>query len=184
MTAWSKNVRGEMTDTPEENATVFQDFFNDLFRNDAEGGNVDEECAKMDQREVDRAWGAPKEWEMIEALKQMKHTASGVSGMTATAWQARGENVELRKGTLKILTECWDEEEVPKEWMVFHVAVLFKKGARSDVGNCRGISMAETLPKLHTSTLKKRLESYYEAVVPGCCNGFRRAQGRIDSCSC
>jgi hypothetical protein len=53
MTAWSKNVRGEMTDTPEENATVFQDFFNDLFRNDAEGGNVDEECAKMDQREVD-----------------------------------------------------------------------------------------------------------------------------------
>jgi hypothetical protein len=45
-----KNVRGEMPDTPKENATVFQDFFNDLFSNDAEGGNVDEEHAKMDQR--------------------------------------------------------------------------------------------------------------------------------------
>jgi len=35
---------------------------------------------------------------MMEALKQMKHTAAGVSGITAAAWQARGENEELRKG--------------------------------------------------------------------------------------
>jgi hypothetical protein len=79
------------------------------------------------------------------------------------------------------LTECWEKEEVPKEWMVFHMTVLFKKGARSGVGNYRGISMAETLPKLCTSTLKKRLETYYEAVVPEHCNGFRRGRGRIDS---
>jgi hypothetical protein len=37
-----KNVRGVMADTPEENANVFKDFFNDLFSNDTEGGSVDE----------------------------------------------------------------------------------------------------------------------------------------------
>ena len=122
-----KNVRGEMAETPEENATVFQDFFNDLFSNDTEGGNVDEEHAKMDQREVDRAWGAPKEWEMMEALKQMKHTAAGVSGITAAVWQACGENEELRKGMLQVLTGCWDKEEVPQDWMVFHMTACWLK---------------------------------------------------------
>jgi hypothetical protein len=65
--------------------------------------------------------------------------------------------------------------------MVFHMTVLFKKGARSDVGNYRGMSMAETLSKLYTSMLKKRLEGHYEAVVPEHCNGFRRGRGRTDS---
>ena len=98
----------------------------------------------MDQRDVDRAWGAPKQWEMMEALKQMKHAAAGVSGITAAVWQACGENEELRKGVLEVLQECWEKEEVPTDWMVFHMTVLFKKGTRNEVGNYRGISMAGT----------------------------------------
>jgi len=65
--------------------------------------------------------------------------------------------------------------------MVFHMTVLFKKGARNEVGNYRGISMAETLSKRYTTILKKRLEGCYEATVPEHCNGFRRGRGRIDS---
>ena len=41
--------------------------------------------------------------------------------------------------------------------------------------------MAETMSKLYSAILKRRLESYYEDVVPEFCNGFRRGRGRNDS---
>ena len=176
-----RNKRGEMASTPEENATVFQDFFNELFSNDTQGGDVDQEYEKMKKREVDRMWVAPTEGEMMATLKNMKNTAAGVSGITAAVWQACGENAELRKGMLQVLQECWEKECVPQEWAVFHMTVLFKKGKRDEVGNYRGISMAETLSKLYTSILKSRLEGLYEELVPEYCNGFRSGRGRHDS---
>ena len=82
---------------------------------------------------------------------------------------------------LKVLQECWVKEKVPDEWTIFHMTVLHKKGPRDDVGNYRGMSMAETPSKLCTATLKRRLEGHYETLAPEFCNGFRVGRGRNDS---
>ena len=176
-----KDANGELASTPEQNATVFQTFFNSLFRNDMVSADADGEYVKMTAVEVDRHWSPPQMWEMMEELKKMKKTAAGVSGIPSTVWQACGENEVLRQGMLEVLQECWVKEKVPDEWAVFHMTVLHKKGPKDDVGNYRGISMAETLSKLYTSILKRRLEGYYEMVVPEFCNGFRVGRGRNDS---
>ena len=44
--------------------------------------------------------------EMMDELKDMKHTAVGASGMPSVAWQACGENEDLRIAMLKVLKGC------------------------------------------------------------------------------
>ena len=176
-----RNSAGKMAVTPEENASIFQTFFDDLFSNAEEGHDATAEYAKMEKRKVVRTWGPPTMEEMKEELKHMKHTAAGVSGIPSSVWQACSEDPDLQQGMLRVLRECWVNETVPEEWTKFHMTVLFKKGKKCDVGNYRGISMAETLSKLYTSILKRRLEEQYEALVPEYCNGFRRGRGRMDS---
>jgi hypothetical protein len=176
-----KDANGALASTPEPNATVFPTFFNSLFRNDMVSGDADGEREKMTAVEIDRQCPPPQMWEMMEELKKMKKTAAGTSGIPSTMWQACGENEVLRQGMLEVLQECWAKEKVPDEWTVFHMTVLHLKGPRDDVANYRGMSMAETLSKLYTSILKRRLEGCYEMVVPEFCNGFRAGRGRNDS---
>jgi hypothetical protein len=176
-----RNVDGDMASTPEENASIFQDSFTNLFSNDYGGDDVRMGHEKMPKAEVDRQWGAPTMKEMMDELEDVKHTAAGASGMPSVAWQACGENEDLRMAMLKVLKGCWDHEKVPEEWTEFHMTVLFKKGKKGDVANYRGVSMAETSSKLCAAVLKRRLGSYYEPAMPECCNGFRRGRGRHDS---
>jgi hypothetical protein len=119
--------------------------------------------------------------EMMDELKDVKHTAAGVSGIPSVVWQACGENEDLRIVMLKVLEGCWDHEKVPEEWTEFHMTVLFKRGKKDDVTNYSGTSMVETLSKLCAAVPKRRLESYCESAVPECCNGFRRGRVRHDS---
>ena len=176
-----KKENGQMAHTPEENAEVFQTFFNDLFSNDSISDTSKQEYMLMEQVPVDREWGPPTMWEMEKALKKMKHTAAGNSGIPSSVWQACATDETLKQSMLKVMINCWENEEVPEEWTTFHMTVLFKKGNRDDVANYRGISMAETLSKLYTSILKRRLEQYYEELAPEYCNGFRMGRGRNDS---
>jgi hypothetical protein len=81
-----RNVNGDMASTLEENASIFQDFFNNLFSNDHSGDDARMEYAKMPKVEVDRQWGAPTMKEIMDELKAMKHTAAGVSGTPSVVW--------------------------------------------------------------------------------------------------
>ena len=54
-----RNANGDLASTPDENASIFQDFFNNLFSNDSGGECAKLEYEKMPKVEVDRQWGAP-----------------------------------------------------------------------------------------------------------------------------
>ena len=45
--------------TPEQNATIFQNFFNSLFSDDVVSTGAAGEYEKMSQVEIDRAWSPP-----------------------------------------------------------------------------------------------------------------------------
>jgi hypothetical protein len=49
-----RNASGDMASTPEENASIFQDLFNNLFSNDSGGDNARMAYEKVPKVEVDR----------------------------------------------------------------------------------------------------------------------------------
>ena len=176
-----KNKNGKLATTPEENAVIFQSFFNELFSNDSQGAEGKAAYKDMKYTEVTINWGEPKRWELIKAINNLKHTAPGISGIPAIIWQCLSKDQKLQDSMLKIIVKCWVEETIPEDWSKFHMCVLPKKGDLAEVANYRGISMAETLSKVYSSIIKLRLEGYYESIAPEYCNGFRAGRGRTDS---
>ena len=188
--AWNYcNVRdsnGVLGTGPEDNATNFQNFYTSLYENEENESRKDLSdfwYDKMPQETTDREWRAPTATELKRALREIKNTAPGLSGIPISVWQAMAEEEELNKVMLDIMKECWDKEETPTDWNYFYMTVLEKKGDLSYPKNYRGISIAEAISKIYTTILKFRLSDLYETIAPEYANGFRRGRGRADSIS-
>ena len=177
-----QDENGKISTTPEENADNFQQYYNNLYDNDGEeGGAADCWYDEMEQGENEREWRAPQMFELDRAVRELKNTAPGLSGITAMVWKALIKNSALREIMLETMVECWNKERVPKEWLQYYMTVLEKKGNMNIPGNYRGIAMGETLSKVYTQILKHRLQDLYEGMAPEYANGFRRGRSRIDS---
>ena len=135
----------------------------------------------MTKRKVEREWREPQEYEMLKAIKELKHTAPGLSGVPAALWKAISTDQKLRSVMLNIMKQCWKEERVPQTWLKYYMIVLEKKGDLTLPANYRGISIGEALSKVYTQILKHRLQDFYEEIAPEFCNGFRKGRGRCDS---
>jgi hypothetical protein len=70
---------------------------------------------------------------------------------------------------------------VPKDWLKYYMTVLEKKGDLTLPDNYRGISIADSFSKVHTTMLKHRLQDLYEDLAPQNSNGFRKGRGRTDA---
>ena len=70
-----------------------------------------------------------------------------------------------------------DDAEVPEEWKDSVVSPIFKKGARSDPGNYRPVSLTCNTCKLLEKIIKGEIESHMETYVTGNSqHGFRRGR--------
>jgi hypothetical protein len=179
-----RDVDGVMGTGPEDNATTFQAYYNDLFENESTPDRPDHSDIwynAMPQVAVDREWAPPTEHEMMCALQDINNTAPGMSGIKISVWKAISTDPELRHILLDIMRECWNSEEVPDDWTKFYMTILEKKGDLSYPKNYRGISIAETASKIYTTILKYRLSALYEHLAPEYANGFRKGRGRADS---
>ena len=180
-----KNVRsvdGELGQSPTDNANNFQRFYNDLYDNDGTvGGKADEWYEQMPQTCNDREWRSPQVHELLRAVRELKNTAPGLTGIPATMWKAIVLDERLQEVMLKIMRDCWDTGTVPSEWLVYYMTVLEKKGDKTLCENYRGISIGETFSKIYATILKHRLADLYERLAPEYCNGFRKGRGRSDS---
>ena len=176
-----RDEQGTLAVTPEENAENFKKFFDKLFDNDQKGLPPKEAYKGMKYKEVAFSYREPTMREMRAAIKGLKNTAPGRTGIPASVWKGLAKNEETEKAMLEIMIENWKLEKVPNDWTKFHMCVLPKKGDLTNVANWRGISMAETLSKVYSTIIKKRLEAYYDTIAPEYCNGFRGGRGRNDS---
>jgi len=180
-----KNVRnkdGILGKSPADNADNFQHFYEELYANDGvEGGKADAWFNQMPQRTIDREWRAPQRFELLRAVRELKTTAPGLTGVPAIMWKAIVKDEQLQEVMLNIMAECWETGTVPEEWLVYYMTVLEKKGDKTLCENYRGISIGETFSKVYTQILKYRLSSLYEKLAPEYSNGFRKGRGRSDS---
>ena len=176
-----QNKNGVLGSSPAENADNLKEYYEDLFANQT----ADVEQAKkwyglMEKIPTNRKWNEPTEQELKEAIREVKNTAPGNSGVTSAVWKALIENKKMTKIMLKTMTECWKTETVPEDWTTFYMTVLEKDGDLTLPKNYRGINMGETMSKVYTTILKKRLEKVYEKLAPEYANGFRKNRGRGD----
>jgi hypothetical protein len=118
--------------------------------------------------------------EMTRAISELKNTAPGMTGIPSKVWKALAKDENVKSAMLAVLQNCWREEKVPLSWLEFYVTVLPKKGDLSMPDNWRGISIRETLAKVYTMVLKRRLSALCETIVPECSNEFRKGRGRSD----
>jgi hypothetical protein len=109
--------------------------------------------------------------ELQDSLKETKsRKATGPDGI----------NMELIKyadpllhwGLLHI-NQCLLTYKVPESWKIAEVISLFKKGDRRECKNYRGISLLNTVYKIYTRIVNKRLKTISEALLEEQQNGFR-----------
>ena len=147
-----KNVRsvdGELGQSPIDNANNFQTFYDTLYDNDiAEGGKADKWYEAMPQISTDREWRSPQVHELLRAVKELKTTAPGLTGVPAIMWKAMVKDARLQEVMLEIMRDCWDTGTVPTEWLVYYMTVLEKKGDKTLCDNYRGISIGELFVKV------------------------------------
>ena len=147
-----RNADGVEGTSPAENATNFADFYSHLFGNDGTNDQSAQWYKSMPRTPTDREWREPQMWEMIKAIKELKNTAPGMTGVPSKVWKTLASNVEMRNAMLVVLRNCWREEKVPPGWLDFYMTVLPKKGDLSMPDNWRGISIRETFAKVYKCT--------------------------------
>lgn len=142
-----KKASGELASSPEENATVFEDHFKQLY-----GRLPDGDPAVVDSiPEMQTAWhlgDMPGAGEIEAAVKKLHNTAPGKSGLPAAAWKAMLQTEETRELVFEIVRDIWENEKQPDEFAVGVLAILPKKGDLSEPGNYRGIMMLEVAYKI------------------------------------
>lgn len=89
---------------------------------------------------------------------------------------------------LKELPYCWvdylakffnavfNSEVVPSDWCTSEISLIFKKGDALDPACYRGIALINSIPKIFTSLIGRRLATWCEEneILPECQNGFRK----------
>ena len=73
-------------------------------------------------------------------------------------------------------------ESIPDHLADIEVVMLHKKGCKEDPKNYRGISLINTMLKLYTSMILKRLEKWVDNanILPEAQAGFRKKRGCVD----
>jgi hypothetical protein len=109
-----QNLQGVKGTNPQQNADNFGEYYSQLFKNIPTPDRPDLSNSyynDMPNFPVTQTWGEPTEDEMMEAVREVKHTAPGLSGVPMVVWQAIADDLNMRKVILRILQKCWETRE-------------------------------------------------------------------------
>ena len=84
----------------------------------------------------------------------------------------------------EVLNGWWNEEWIEDEALRARVVLIFKKGDSSDMNNYRPISLLNSLYKIFTVIIQRRLAEKMEPHLQRMQYGFRRNRGTADAIHC
>ena len=93
--------------------------------------------------------------EVVKKLKRRK--APGPDEIPAEIFKELNE--ECLKGILTLLNQWWTTEDIPEETLRARVVLIFKKGDSGLYENYRPISLLNSLYKIYTAIIQKKLSS-------------------------
>ena len=174
-----KKANGEIAKSPEENAEVFAKHFQQLYGREP-GGDPSVVDALPDHAIRWELGDAPTDVELASAVRELRNTAPGKSGLPAAVWKSLLQTEASRAVVLELVTDIWQNERQPTEFDVGVLAILPKKGDLSLPGNHRGIMMLEVAYKIMAIIASKRLYVIVGLVEHETQVGFRPGRGCSD----
>jgi hypothetical protein len=141
----------------------------------------EEHKRKFQPRSPGRSYRPPQKWAVLRAIRALKDTSSGRTGVPLQVWRSmvlHGEGLDV---VTKIMQDAWAQETVPKAWKTAHMLALYKKYDPTLPKNYRLIFIEEHLSKLFQKLLVQYLDDHFEDIAPEFSNGFRRARGCTDA---
>ena len=132
-------------------------------------------------RTPDRSYLSPRNHEVLAAIKALRKTAPGRSGIPMTVWKVLGTSPEIIQIISEFLRSCWDKRTVPSDWLTGYLAALYKKDDPSLASNFRLILVEDHLSKIYQWVLNQRLDHIHEDICPEFSNGFRSRCGCTDA---
>ena len=175
-----KKADGSLCKTPEENAEVFRVHFEKLFsKTPSYDPTVLEDLPQKPV--VEDCDAPPTDEEIAKAVKQLKNSGPGESGVNAKVWKCLLKSPETYALIKKFVMNFWMDEEVPSEWELGVLKILPKKGDLSDAGNHRGIMLLEVAYKIVALILLYRVQPIEEELDHESQCGFRPGRGCTDA---
>ena len=175
-----KKPDGTSCSTPQENATVFYEHFNNLYNREAKfDASILDFIPHHDI--VQGCDHDPTIDEIRKAIQKLKNTSPGESGIQPQIWKYLIDHPETSQVLTNVILSIWKTEKIPNDWNVGRLTILPKKGDLGLPKNYRGIMLLETAYKIIAIILHSRLLPIEESLdhEPQC--GFRPDRGCIDA---
>lgn len=120
--------------------------------------------------------------ELIVALRNTKKGKAPGADRISYEFYAHAP-LNFLKWVLVVLNEIFNNGFTPESFRTSIILPLHKKGDRSDASNYRGLSLLDTLYKLFTSILLKRLTAWAErySILNEYQAGFRQGYSTVDN---
>ena len=109
----------------------------------------------------------------IDSLKPRK--AGGPDGTDADLYKLLSEHNRLHVHS--IILDWWNAKTIPPEVLQARVVHLYKKGNTANLANYRPIALLNTIYKIYTKILHKRLADGIDPLLHRTQYGFRKARG-------
>ena len=135
---------------------------------------------EIEQMPIEESLDEPfNEDELDKAIKNMNPGKSpGPDGILPETIMYGGRT--LKNYLLTFFNLFWITELIPSDLVNPNIAILFKKGDRSQCGNYRGISLLSVVGKLLADMILQRLSTLAQKVYPESQQGYRTGRGTID----
>jgi hypothetical protein len=150
-----KKVGGEPTTTDQETATVFCDYFKDVFVTE-DSWNVDLALPQDEDIEVEITEEKVKK--LLKALKPDK--SPGPDGIHPLLLRSVAE--EVAKPLTLIFVKSFETGDLPHDWRQANITPIYKKGPKNEAGNYRPISLTSVVCKILERIIKENLTQFLE----------------------
>ena len=170
---WNGDIVEENTDTPSD--AEFRMHFEQLLN--PPGGEGEDEPDTSNSPYIPLLDDPIEEVEVIEAAESSKESKSFV-GITPAIFKCLSPLWILFITQILNMVFCSDNWTFPIKWCYNKLIVLFKKGARLNCGNYRGISIGDTIGKLYAKILGNRLKRWMN--VDNCQAGGQEERGCME----
>ena len=155
---------------PKESNKKFSEEIHKIFE-------INMKIRQYDEDEINQKFSMKELKDIIERLESKK--CPGPDGIGNEIFKAMGKN--LIENILNMLNYFWMNEKLPRKLLELDVKSMYKgKGKRSDLGNQRGVFMANTVMKIYEKMIYSRINKIIEN------KGFTEAQagGRKGRSTC
>ena len=166
-------IRATISDKERVKEIWAEHFENVLNRDRVTGKDIDENEKVCDTLDVKEDLFC--EEEVVTVLKGYKiNEAPGADSVVNEFLQYDGS--EVRNKLLKIMNMVFEKGEVPNDFRETLIKPLYKKGDKSECGNCRGISLVSEGKRLLSNAILFRLRDAVDKVLREVRRGFRKGR--------